>query len=174
MANVVEGTLLVVNDSQTRRKVVQQILDYFRGKPHNNLLGLVFNRVKTASHSYGYYSKYTSRDKVQQLAQGQQSDSATLSLAEVTDYLGISEETARRWCEAGRLPAVKIGRKWSVRLEDLNEFVGAYQHSNLAAEDLTHPIVVSAEPGTGLPPNSSDWPESRDRHHSTELEKSRS
>jgi excisionase family DNA binding protein len=172
MANVVDGVILLVNDSQTRRKVVQQTIDYFRGKPNNNLLGLVFNRVKAVSHSYDYYSKYTSRDKMQRLGRGQQADSATLTLAEVTDYLGVSEETARRWCEEGRLAAVKTGRKWSVRLEDLNEFVGAYQHSNPAAESSAQPMTALAEPDSGSSPNSSDWPESRDGHHSVELEKS--
>jgi excisionase family DNA binding protein len=174
MANVVDGVILLVNDSQTRRKVVQQTIDYFRGKPNNNLLGLVFNRVKAVSHGYDYYSKNVSRDKMQRLGRGQQADSATLTLAEVTDYLGVSEETARRWCEEGRLAAVKTGRKWSVRLEDLNEFVGAYQDSRPVAESSAQPMTALAEPDTGSSPNSSDWPESRDGHHSVELEKSHS
>jgi excisionase family DNA binding protein len=140
LANAVDGTVLVVADSQTRRKAVQQVSDYFRGKPHNNLLGLVFNRVKTAAQGYNNYA-YTGRDKVQKSGH-KQVESAILSLAEVTDYLGVSEETARRWCEQGRLSAIKSGRSWSVRLEDLNEFVGAYQHDDAAEMSLSAQLDV--------------------------------
>jgi capsular exopolysaccharide synthesis family protein len=157
MANVVDGMVLVVNDSQTRRKVVQQVIDYFQGKPNNNLLGLVFNRVKAMSHSYGHYSKYASRDKTQQLSQGQQTDSATLTLAEVTDYLGVSEDTVRRWCEEGRLPAVKTGRKWLVRLEDLNEFVGTYQRNDPIARSETRQVMTADGAATISPQESADW-----------------
>lgn len=144
IANVVDGTVLVIADDQSRRTAVRQVIDYFQSKPHHNLLGLVFNRVKTAAQ--GYKSPiYASRDKTQKSGGGQQTEAATLNLAEVVDYLGISEETARRWCEQGRLPAVKKGRNWSVRLEDLNEFVGAYQHGNMTDKDMFAPKVANTQ-----------------------------
>lgn len=130
IANLVDGVVLVVSDGQVRRKAVQQIIDYFRGKPNNNLLGLVFNRVKAISRGYGYYSGYSTRDKMQRVGRNQQADTGMLTLAEATDYLGVSEETVRRWCDQGRLPALKKGRKWLLRLEDLNEFVGTYQQGS--------------------------------------------
>lgn len=127
IASLVDGVILIVTDGQTRRKKVQQIIDYFRSKQSNNLLGLVFNRVKAISRGYGYGSGYSTRNKIQRAGRNQQADSGVLTLTEATDYLGVSEETVRRWCEQGRLPALKKGRNWQVRLEDLNEFVGTYQ-----------------------------------------------
>jgi capsular exopolysaccharide synthesis family protein len=135
IANVVDGVILVVNDGQTRRKAVQQIIDYFQSKQNNNLLGLVFNRVKAISrgYSYGYYAGHSARNKMRRAGRNQQADAGLLTLAEATDYLGVSEETVRRWCEQGRLLAHKKGRKWLVRLEDLNAFVGTYQHGSSEA-----------------------------------------
>lgn len=132
IANLVDGVVLIVNDSQTRRKGVQQIIDYFRSKQSNNLLGLVFNRVKAVSrgYAYSYHSGYGTRHKIQRAGRSQKADTGALTLAEATDFLGVSEETVRRWCEQGRLPALKKGRKWLVRLEDLNEFAGTYQRNS--------------------------------------------
>jgi excisionase family DNA binding protein len=59
-----------------------------------------------------------------------------LSLSEVAANLGVSEDTAQRWCEQGRIPAVKTGRHWSVQLEDLNEFISVYQGDLTAISPL--------------------------------------
>ncbi|MBI1878347.1 MAG: polysaccharide biosynthesis tyrosine autokinase [Chloroflexi bacterium] len=142
IANVVDGTVLVVNNAHTRRKAVQQAIDYFKNKSNNNLLGVVFNRVKVA---YGdYYTKSISQAKLRRAEQSQQPDLATLTLAEVTDYLGVSEETVRRWCEQGRIPVIKKGRYWSVRLEDLNEFIASYQQGNPFGKSQALPEVMGA------------------------------
>ena len=50
-----------------------------------------------------------------------------LTLTEVADHLGVSRDTVRRWCEQGRIQAIKKGRRWSVHLEDLNQFIAVYQ-----------------------------------------------
>lgn len=151
IANVVDGTIVVVLDNQTRRKMLQQIIDYFRGKQNNNLLGLVFNRAKAAAYGYGYSTK----NKVQKLGRSQQTEATVLTLAEATDYLGVSEETVRRWCDQGRLPALKKGRKWLLRLEDLNEFIGSYQQSS---GDGSGPSLL-VEKESPIQPNSSNGQE---------------
>jgi excisionase family DNA binding protein len=144
IANVVDGTVLVVSNSQTRLKTVQQAVEYFKNKPHNNLLGLVFNRIKSAHGDY--HVKSAAQAKLRPARRSQQADRATLTLAEVTDYLGVSEETVRRWCEQGRLPATKHGRRWSVRLEDLNEFIGAYHGAGEVQGDLIEtPALVESD-----------------------------
>ncbi len=145
LINVVDGTVLVVSHNQTRRRTLQKAVNYLQTKSDNKLLGLVFNRVRL-SVSYDY----TTRLRPQQLQQANlissrrqpalveklwpfsrgrsaESTPTTLTLPEVADYLGVGRDTAQRWCEEGRLPAIKNGGRWSVHLEDLNEFIGAYQ-----------------------------------------------
>jgi non-specific protein-tyrosine kinase len=162
IANLVDGVVLIVSDGQIRRKAVQQIIGYFKSKQNNNLLGLVFNRVKAITQGYGYRSGYSTRDKMQQVGRNQQADSSGLSLVEAADYLGVGEETVRRWCEQGRLPALKKGRRWLLRLEDLNEFVGTYQYSG---GDGGGPSMM-AEKELAIQPNSpngQEYPETQIR-----------
>ncbi|APT60447.1 hypothetical protein RGI145_24185 (plasmid) [Roseomonas gilardii] len=42
-----------------------------------------------------------------------------LTLAEVTERLGISARTLRRWCQHGLLPTVRIAGTVRIRLADL-------------------------------------------------------
>ncbi len=140
MANVVDGVVMVVSDGQSRGRVVQKVIDYFQSRPdHDNLLGIVFNRVKLPA-SYAYYAyaykpqqlekskrQPSLLDKIWPFAQTQQTGTTSLTLAEAANHLGVSQDTTRRWCEQGRILAVKKGRRWSVRLEDLNEFIAGYQ-----------------------------------------------
>lgn len=142
IANTVDRVLLVISDGRSRGKIVQKAVDYFKDRPNNNLLGLVFNRVKLAHH-YHYYTAYVSRERLWQPRRtermpawlkrlwpfgGPQREALdTLSLVEAADQLGVSRSMARRWCEEGRLPAQKTGRHWQIRLEDINTFISTYQ-----------------------------------------------
>jgi capsular exopolysaccharide synthesis family protein len=180
IANVVDGTILVVFDGQTTARAIRRATDYFRGMGKNNLLGLVFNRVNLP-HSYGYYSYYSMYTPAQQqltksqqkpsllgkilpFMKPQQKGTSTLKLAEAADYLGVSQDTARRWCEQGRILATKRSRRWSVCLEDLNEFIADYRDvsANREVSLLNSPVRERdiAQPKGG----SSDWleePESK-------------
>ncbi len=160
IANVVDGTLLVITDGRTGRRVVQKAVNYFRDKQQNNLLGLVFNRVRSAGQ-YAYYSTYRSHVHELQEAAATQSKrqngwlgklwprrqpaetiSSTLSLSEAANYLGVSKQMAQRWCEEGRLPATKIRRNWLVNLGDLDEFIAGYQpESNITEPDTVKKTV---------------------------------
>jgi excisionase family DNA binding protein len=41
----------------------------------------------------------------------------------VARVLGKSKLTIIRWCRTGVLPAIKVGRAWRVRPEDLDAFI---------------------------------------------------
>ncbi len=149
IANVVDGVLLVVSNGQTSSKMAQKAIDYFQSMPNNNLLGGVFNRVKLLP-SYNYYTAYAPQPNLQKrpksagrsvigrvlwpFTRPQRDETTAFTLAEVADYLGVSQDTARRWCQQGRIPAIKTGRRWSVRQEDLNEFIAVYQGSAIAKD----------------------------------------
>ncbi len=143
IANAVDGVILVVRDGVSRKRPVKEIIKYFKQKQMDNLLGVVFNRVKSST-AYGpssYYS-YSGRlapdemedqavsplRKIWSFGRSRPVEMGGLGLTEMAEYLGISRETARRWCEEGRLPARRQGRQWVVRLEDLNEFIRVYQN----------------------------------------------
>lgn len=46
-----------------------------------------------------------------------------LGVAEVAGYLGVGNVTVYRWCRDGRLPCVKVGRKWRVRRGAISDFL---------------------------------------------------
>lgn len=152
ISNFVDGVVLVVNDGQTRSKSVQQIIDYFKNKQDNNLLGVVFNRVKAISqtYGYGYATGYGVQAKMGRKGGSHQGEAGLLTLAEAAEFLGVSEDTVGRWCEQGRLAAQKKGRKWLIPLEDLNEFVGTYQAGSIGGTTLTKPTEVDL-PATQSP-----------------------
>jgi excisionase family DNA binding protein len=52
-----------------------------------------------------------------------------LGTEEVAEYLGVGPVTVYRWCREGSLPCVKIGRRWRVRREALDEFVRKSERS---------------------------------------------
>src|ERR687890_2434451 len=52
-----------------------------------------------------------------------------LGAEEVAEYLGVGPVTVYRWCREGSLPCVKIGRRWRVRREALEEFVRRSERS---------------------------------------------
>ena len=45
-----------------------------------------------------------------------------LSVEDVTRILKVSRGTIQRWCHAGELPAVKIGKAYRIRKEDLDKW----------------------------------------------------
>jgi capsular exopolysaccharide synthesis family protein len=142
IANAVDGVVVVLYEGRSRGKSLKRILEYFEGKSHNNLLGIVFNGVKSAAYGYSSYAyrpqMANSQPSLWRRVIGWQpsAEAETLSIAEVADQLGISQEMARRWCEDGRIPASRNGRQWIVRLEDLNDFISVYQQGSDRGEAM--------------------------------------
>jgi succinoglycan biosynthesis transport protein ExoP len=143
IADAVDGTVLVVWDGQTTTRVIRRATSYFRSNENSNLLGAVFNRV-SSPHKYGYYSYYSRYTPAQQQLRKpyhrpsmlskmfpftwfRHKTTSDLTLAEAAEYLGVSQDTARRWCEEGRMLATKRYGRWQVHLEDLDKFVASYQ-----------------------------------------------
>jgi excisionase family DNA binding protein len=52
-----------------------------------------------------------------------------LGTEEVAEYLGVGQVTVYRWCREGSLPCLKIGRRWRVRREALEEFIRRSERS---------------------------------------------
>lgn len=51
-----------------------------------------------------------------------------MTVAQVAEYLQISEVTTYKLVQEGRIPGFKIGRHWRVRKEDLREYIRRLQH----------------------------------------------
>lgn len=49
--------------------------------------------------------------------------SKIMTIAEVAEYLKISEVTTYKLVQSGSLPSFKIGRSWRVKMDDLLEFI---------------------------------------------------
>jgi excisionase family DNA binding protein len=69
-----------------------------------------------------------------------------LTLAEISQLLGMNPSSVRLWVHQGLLPATKLGRSWVVRRDDLEELLAA-------RPDLGHP---DRDPHDALRPKSSD------------------
>jgi excisionase family DNA binding protein len=46
-----------------------------------------------------------------------------MTVAQVAEYLQISEMTTYKLVQEGKIPAFKVGRHWRVKKEDLSEFI---------------------------------------------------
>jgi len=45
------------------------------------------------------------------------------SLAEITQYLGISRDTVLNWIADKKMPAHKVGRLWKFRINEVDDWV---------------------------------------------------
>ncbi len=45
------------------------------------------------------------------------------NIEDVADYLSITEDTARTWIREGRLPAYKVGKRYKLKLSEIDEWV---------------------------------------------------
>jgi excisionase family DNA binding protein len=46
-----------------------------------------------------------------------------LTIKEASELCRVSEKTVRRWIDAKKLPAAKLGAQWRVRPRDLDLFI---------------------------------------------------
>jgi succinoglycan biosynthesis transport protein ExoP len=142
LATRLDGVVLVVKNGRTTRSSVKKAIGKLSTMGLTNLLGVVYNGISLHySYYYAYKRSVVSRpvgsEVVSQkkssgwlgrfrLKSGDSPDEAEaetlLNLSDAAEYLGVTEETARRWCEAGRIPAAKVGRHWRVKIEDLRNF----------------------------------------------------
>jgi excisionase family DNA binding protein len=55
-----------------------------------------------------------------------------LSTAKVAQWLGISTRTVCLWAECGEIPAVKVGRQWRFREDELRRWLDRAQDKILS------------------------------------------
>lgn len=75
---------------------------------------------------------------------------AYLTVAEVAEVLGLRPVTIYRWCRAGRLASVKIGKEWRIGRAALDDLLGR------------GPLVQLGRRGDGGEPMHEAAPETRD------------
>jgi excisionase family DNA binding protein len=58
-----------------------------------------------------------------------------LGAEDVAGMLGVKETTVYRWCKEGKLPCLKVGKRWRVRRGDLEDFLkGSERRVTLAGQ----------------------------------------
>ena len=50
-------------------------------------------------------------------------ENAIYDTAKLAKFFGVTERTVLEWCRKGKLPAFKIGRKWKIRVVDLQKMI---------------------------------------------------
>jgi excisionase family DNA binding protein len=141
LATHLDGVILVAWDRRTTRSNIKKAIERMDVIEPTKLLGVVFNGVSLPQDRFYAYSRAAfrpaggneavtkkqgvlgwlsrgTRDSSIETADGE----ALLSLSDVSEYLGVAESTAKRWCEEGRIPATRVGRQWQIKLADLTEF----------------------------------------------------
>ncbi|MBN1179508.1 MAG: polysaccharide biosynthesis tyrosine autokinase [Anaerolineae bacterium] len=161
LAAVADGALLVVRAGKTRRAMVERAKSRLEERGGSRLLGLAINRVKFSSYGYYYYSYGAGHLRtrrsvwrrlwarlpfVKDSAQQERVPEA-VGLRRVADYLGVSRNTARRWCHEGRVPATRSRLRWRVRLDDLEAVVvQAARGCPPQGEALSNPVAETERP----------------------------
>ncbi len=57
-------------------------------------------------------------------------DDRWLSVADISEYLGVKKDTVYKWLSKKTIPAHKVGRLWKFKKDDVDEWV----HSGGAAD----------------------------------------
>lgn len=71
-----------------------------------------------------------------------------LSADELAGRLGVDTNTLYRWSRGGRIPALKVGRWWRFRLEDVERALASASSSGWRA--LVEPLAEALRPGDHL------------------------
>ena len=62
------------------------------------------------------------KERRQHIADDKKS-SALLNVKEVAEYLRVTESTVYTWSQKGKLPGIKIGRRWKFRQVDIDAWI---------------------------------------------------
>lgn len=60
-----------------------------------------------------------------------------LGAEDVAGLLGVKESTVWRWCREGSLPGIKVGKRWRVRREALEDFLREKERSSTLVGQLS-------------------------------------
>ena len=56
-----------------------------------------------------------------------------MTVKQVADYLQLKESTIYAWAQDGKIPAIKIGRTWRFRHNDLDIWLGRHLKDEVQA-----------------------------------------
>ena len=59
-----------------------------------------------------------------------------MTIPEAAERLGLSVAMVRRYCSAGKLPAQKVGRDWTVRQRDVERFAASARRHGRKSVDF--------------------------------------
>jgi len=74
------------------------------------------------------------------------SDDSFLTTEEVLGYLKINLRTVYRLIEAGKIPAIRVGRQWRFRKRDIDAWLNAHGASVKNTSERPRILVVDDEP----------------------------
>ncbi len=74
------------------------------------------------------------------------SDDSFLTTEEVLGYLKINLRTVYRLIEAGKIPAIRVGRQWRFRKRDIDAWLNAHGASVRNTSERPRILVVDDEP----------------------------
>ena len=74
------------------------------------------------------------------------SDDSFLTTEEVLGYLKINLRTVYRLIEAGKIPAIRVGRQWRFRKKDIDAWLNAHGASVKNTSERPRVLVVDDEP----------------------------
>jgi excisionase family DNA binding protein len=74
------------------------------------------------------------------------SDDSFLTTEEVLGYLKINLRTVYRLIEAGKIPAIRVGRQWRFRKKDIDAWLNAHGASVKNSSERPRVLVVDDEP----------------------------
>ena len=67
---------------------------------------------------------------------GRTQETELLGAEDVAGMLGVKETTVYKWCKEGRLPCLKVGKRWRIRRGALEDFLRGSQHQVTLAGQL--------------------------------------
>src|SRR4028118_2083839 len=66
---------------------------------------------------------------------GRTQETELLGAEDVAELVGVKETTVYKWCKEGKLPCLKVGKRWRVRREALEDFLkGSERRVTLAGQ----------------------------------------
>jgi excisionase family DNA binding protein len=54
---------------------------------------------------------------------GRTQEKELLGAEDVAELVGVKETTVYKWCKEGKLPCLKVGKRWRIRREALEDFL---------------------------------------------------
>jgi excisionase family DNA binding protein len=71
-----------------------------------------------------------------QNGKGTSREKELLGATDVAELIGVKETTVYRWCKEGKLPCLKVGKHWRIRLEALEDFLKESERPRTLAGQL--------------------------------------